>query len=60
MDSSFLLLLLEVFSAFNCLLSVLISSKRKGKAFFLGPALASKQAFFSYFDLSIALQSAVL
>jgi hypothetical protein len=47
MDSVFLFLLLTVFSGFNCLLSALISSRRtrKAKDFFLGPALASKQAF---------------
>jgi hypothetical protein len=46
MDSAFLVLflLLAVFSGFNCscLLSALISSKRKAKDFFLGSALASK------------------
>jgi hypothetical protein len=45
MDSAFLFLLLALISGFNFLLSALISSKRKAKAFFLGPALASKQAF---------------
>jgi hypothetical protein len=34
-------LLLAVISGFNCLLSVLISSKRKTKEFFPGPDLAS-------------------
>jgi hypothetical protein len=42
MDSAFLFLLLAVFSGFNCILSALISSKRKAKDFFPGPALASK------------------
>jgi hypothetical protein len=62
MDSAFLLLLLAVFSGFNCLLSVLISSKRKQQAkdFFPVLALASKQAFFCCLNLAIALQSAVL
>jgi hypothetical protein len=64
MDSAFLFLLLAVFSGFNysCLLSALISSKRKRKAkdFFPGPGLASKQAFFCCLNLTIALQSAVL
>jgi hypothetical protein len=50
MDSAFIFLLLAVFSGFNCsfLLSALISSKKKRKAkdLFLGPALASKKAFF--------------
>jgi hypothetical protein len=46
MDSAFLFLLLAVFSGFNCILSALISSKRKAKDYFPGPALASKQAFF--------------
>jgi hypothetical protein len=48
MDSAFLFLLLAVFSGFNCsyILSALISSKRKAKDFFAGPALASKQALF--------------
>jgi hypothetical protein len=43
MDSAFLFLLLAVFSGFNCgyLLSALISSQRKAKDFFPGPALAS-------------------
>jgi hypothetical protein len=41
MDSAFLLFLLAVFSGFNCLLSALISSKKKAKDFFPGPALAS-------------------
>jgi hypothetical protein len=57
-----LFLLLAVFSGFNgsCLLSVLISSKRKTKDFFSGTALASKQAFFWCLNLAIALKSAVL
>jgi hypothetical protein len=59
-----LFLLLAVFSGFNCLLSELISSKRKRKAkdFIPGPALASKQAllFFCCLNLGIAQQSAVL
>jgi hypothetical protein len=42
MESAFLFLLLTVFSGFNCLLSALISSKRKAKDFFPGTALASK------------------
>jgi hypothetical protein len=42
MDSDSLFLLLAVFSGFNCLLSALISSKRKAKDYFPGPALASK------------------
>jgi hypothetical protein len=37
MDSVFLFLLLAVFSGFNCILSALISSKRKAKDFFTGP-----------------------
>jgi hypothetical protein len=46
MDSAFLLLKLTVLSGFNCLLSTLISSKRKAKEFFPDPAMASKQALF--------------
>jgi hypothetical protein len=42
MDSAFLFLLLAVFSGFNCLLSALISSKKKAKDFFPGPAFVSK------------------
>jgi hypothetical protein len=62
MDSSFLFLLLAVFSGFTCLLSALIYSKRarKTKGFFPGPALASKQAYFCCLNLAIALQSAML
>jgi hypothetical protein len=62
MDSSFLFFLLAVFSGFNCLLSALISSKRKMKAkdFFLGPVFASKQALFCCLNLAIAQQSAML
>jgi hypothetical protein len=45
MDSAFLFLLLVVFSGFNCLLIALISSKRKAKDFFLGPAFASNKTF---------------
>jgi hypothetical protein len=56
-------LLLAVFSGFNCLLSALISLKRKNKVkdFFPGPALASNQAllFFCCLNLATALQSAV-
>jgi hypothetical protein len=57
-----LFLLLEVFSGFNSnfLLIALISSKIKAKDFFLGPALASKQAFFCCLNMAIALQAAVL
>jgi hypothetical protein len=46
MDSAFLFLLLAVSSDFICLLSTLISSERKVKYFFTGPALASKRALF--------------
>jgi hypothetical protein len=62
MDSAFLFLLLAVFSGFNCILSALISSNSKGKAkdFSPGPDLASKQDFFSYLKLVVALQSALL
>jgi hypothetical protein len=62
MDSAFLFLLHAVFSGFNCLFSALISQKRKAKDFFLGPALASKKAFFffCFLNLAVALQSAVL
>jgi hypothetical protein len=64
MDSAFLVhfLLVAVFSGFNCLLSALISSKRKQQAnyFFPGLSLASKQGFFCYLNLTIALLSAVL
>jgi hypothetical protein len=66
MDSAFLVLFLlladfSVFTDFKCLLSALISSERKAKDFYPGPALASKQAllFFCCLILSIALQSAV-
>jgi hypothetical protein len=55
-----LFLLLAAFSGFHCLLGALISSKRKAKDFFPGPALASKQAFFCRLNLAIALQSDVL
>jgi hypothetical protein len=41
-DAAFHSLLLAVFSGFNYLLSVFISSKRKAKDFFLGSDLASK------------------
>jgi hypothetical protein len=44
----YLFLLPVVFSGFNCLLIESISSKRKTKDFFPGPALASKQAFFCH------------
>jgi hypothetical protein len=61
MASAFLVLflLLAVFSGFK---SALISSKRKAKDFFLGPALASKEAllFYCCLNLAMALQSAVL
>jgi hypothetical protein len=62
MNSAFLFLLLAVFSGFKCLLSALISSKKKyeTKDFFPGPALASKQDFFCCLNLAIALKSAVL
>jgi hypothetical protein len=61
MDSAFLLLL-AVFSGFNCLLRAIIISKRMAKDFFPAPALASKQAllFFFCLNLVIALQSAML
>jgi hypothetical protein len=54
-DSVFLFLLLAIFSGFNCILSALMSSKRKRKAkdFFPGPALASKKAFFCCLNLAI-------
>jgi hypothetical protein len=45
MDSAFLFLLLVVFSGFKCLLSALISLKRKPKDFFPSPYLASKKVF---------------
>jgi hypothetical protein len=62
MDSAFLFLLLAVFSGCDCtcLLSASISSKMNAKEFFPGSAMASKQAFFCYFSLAIALQPAVL
>jgi hypothetical protein len=57
MDSAFLVLflLLAVFSGFNCLLSTLVSSKRKMKAkdFFPGSALASKQALLFFCCLNL-------
>jgi hypothetical protein len=60
MDAAFVFLLLAVFSVFNCHLGALITSKMKTKDYFLGPALASKQALFRCLNLVIALKSAVL
>jgi hypothetical protein len=62
MDSAFLFPLLTACSLFRLQLplSALLSSKRKAKDFFPGPALTSKQAFFCCLNLEIALQSAVL
>jgi hypothetical protein len=42
-----LFLMLEVIPAFECLLTILISLKRKVQAIFPGSDLASKQAFCS-------------
>jgi hypothetical protein len=62
MDSALLFLLCAVISGFNCFLSELNSSNKKYKAkcVFLSQALDSKQAFFCYLSLAIALKSAVL